>query len=119
MSKLDIILVADNDLTRTLGLMKKPPLKEHECAFFEFPSIGKHSFWNKNVSFPISLIFCDSDHVVKDIKYLKAEQSNSVSSDTYDIKYVIEAHVEAPQKLRIEKGSKITLDGKNVKFDGK
>ena len=113
---LDIILFADNDLSRRLGLMHRKPIAENECAFFKFQSLGKHSFWNKNVDFPISLIFCDDNLKVKDIKYLEAQQTSGVSPDCYDIRYVIEAHYELPNKLNIKIGDKVILDDKKLRI---
>jgi len=111
-----IVLIADSHLSRMKGLMFHSSLKNNECAFFDFPFEGKHSFWNKNVDFPISLIFCKADGEVKDIRYLRAQQLESVTSDSYDIKYVIEAHVDAPKKYKIKIGSKMKLKDKEVSF---
>lgn len=111
---LDIVLVADNEISRRLGLMHRDPIGKRQCAFFEFPRIGKHSFWNKNVSFPISLIFCDENLEVKDIGYLEAEQTSGISPKGYDIKYVIEAHIDAPEMFKIKKGNKININGKKL-----
>lgn len=115
---LKVRFIADNYLSRSLGLMNQAALEENECAFFKFDRIGKHSFWNKNVAFPISLLFCDSNKVVKDIKYLDAQQLNSVSPSSYDIRYVVEAHVDAPNKHDIKKGTKVVIDGDTIKFNG-
>ena len=111
-----VILVADNDLTRRLGLMHHRPLDKDECAVFCFEREGQHSFWNKNVDFPISLIFCDKNKKVKDIQYLEAQQTNGVYPKSYDITYVIEAHRDAPNTIGISHGSQMNYDGKEVYF---
>ncbi len=112
-----VVLVANTDLSRTKGLMFHQGLQEDECAFFDFPITGKHFFWNKNVDFPISLIFCGKNGEVKDVKYLQAQQTESVSPDSYDIKYVIEAHVDAPKKHGIGKGKIMKFKEKEVSFE--
>lgn len=112
--KLNIILKADNDGLRTKGLMHSEPLNPDECAFFIFQKAGQHSFWNANVSYPISLIFCDAHKNVKDIRYLQANQLNGVSSNSFDITYVIEAHEDVPKKYGLIVGSKINFDEKGV-----
>ena len=114
--KLKIIKLCDDQATREKGLMDFRKLKNDECAFFEFPVCGKHSFWNKNVSFPLSLVFCDKNGVVEDIKYLEAEQAKSVSPDSYDIKYVVETHIDAPKEQKIRKGSKMIVGQNEVVF---
>lgn len=114
MKKLEITLMADTNLTRELGLMCKKPLKKNECALFNFEKKGRYSFWNKNVSFPISLIFCDENLVVKDINYLKEFQLNSIASKTNDIKYVVEAHNIIPEEWGIKIGNKLRLDNLEI-----
>lgn len=114
---LKIRFVANNELSLRLGLMHQEPLEENECALFEFPRLGKHAFWNKNVEFPISLIFCDTNGTIRDIGYLEAQQERLVSPNSYDIKYVIEAHSSLPKKLGLKTGKKFQINGESVRFD--
>ena len=111
-----IRFVADSDLKRMKGLMFQDPLDINECALFVFPYKGKHSFWNKNVSFPISLFFCNEDKEIIDIKKLEPEQREAVCPSSYDIKYVIEAHIDLFDKNK--KGKKIKIEDMEVDFDG-
>lgn len=111
-----VILLADTDMKRTRGLMHHRPLEKHECALFDFPREGKHSFWNNNVDFPISLIFCKADGSVVDIKHLDAQQKTGVAPDSYDVKYVIEAHKDFPKESGIEKGSAAIIKDGEVIF---
>lgn len=115
--KLKIILVADTDLTRQLGLMHKPPLLKSESAFFDFKKEGRYGFWNKNVSFPISLIFVDKDMTVQDIKELKPNQTDPVQPCGNNVRYVIESHIDVPNSLKIRKGSKIKKDKNWIYFE--
>jgi uncharacterized protein len=117
--KLKITLLANTPITRELGLMHKSPLKKNECAFFDFKKKGKFSFWNKNVSFPISLIFCDEDLKIRDIGFLKEQQLNPVSPRTSDIRYVIEAHEDFPNQFKIKIGDKIKIKENEVFLYGK
>lgn len=111
-----IILRADNDQKRTKGLMFHEPLGLDECAFFEFPYEGQHCFWNKNVSFPIALIFCNDKMEVEDIKELQAEQTESVKPKSFNIKYVVESHIDAPKKNKIERGIILKIKKNEIKF---
>jgi uncharacterized membrane protein (UPF0127 family) len=117
--KLKITLLADTDLTRELGLMCRFPLKKNECAFFDFKKSGKFSFWNKNVSFPISVIFCDEKFLIKDIGYLEENQLKPISSKNSNVRYVIEAHKDLPKELGLKINDKFTLENYEVLFDGK
>lgn len=114
---LRIRFIADNDLTRRMGLMHQASLEEDECVLFDFPRTGNHSFWNKNVDFPISLIFCDKQGVVKDIKSLEAQQTKGVYPSAYDVKYVVEAHIDAPEKHGIKKGKKLMFEKENINLE--
>ena len=111
-----IILNADTEMKRIKGLMHHSPLEKDECAFFDAQREGKHSFWNKNVDFPISLIFCDANNKVVDIKYLEAQQTQSVSSESYNAKYIIEAHKDAPKLYGINSGSVMVKQHDEVLF---
>jgi uncharacterized membrane protein (UPF0127 family) len=113
---LKVILTADDDLKRMKGLMFHRPIESNECAFFKFPRCGQHCFWNNNVDFPISLIFCDDKGTVKDIKYLQAQQKETIAPESYDIKYVIEAHVDAPKKFGLIKGLQMSMNEDEVVF---
>jgi uncharacterized membrane protein (UPF0127 family) len=111
-----IVLLADNDISRMKGLMHREPLGVDECAFFDFPREGQHCFWNKNVNFPISLVFCGASGKVLDIKRLNAQQISTVKPDVYDVKYVIETHINAPDEFGIKKGSQMVKKDKEVSF---
>jgi len=113
---MNILFVANTDLLRMRGLMNHRPITEDECALFSFGMRGKHSFWNKNVSFPISVIFCNEKKEVEDIKYLQANQLDIIEPNTYNVKYVVEAHFDAPKKYSIKKGSELVINGSEVFF---
>lgn len=112
-----IRFVADTNLTRSMGLMNQKPLEKNECAYFYFERQGRHSFWNKNVDFPISLVFCNASGEVKDIKYLEAHQISGVSPSSYDIVHVVEAHRDAPEQFGIKKGSKLIVKNREIVFE--
>jgi uncharacterized membrane protein (UPF0127 family) len=86
------------------GLMFAKPLEIEECAFFIFPQPGEHSFWNKNVDFPISLIYLDENFEVRNIGELKAHQEKPNRSEYPYIKYVIEGHHLLPLEKNITIG---------------
>jgi uncharacterized membrane protein (UPF0127 family) len=110
-----MILLADNNLTRAKGLMGHRPLKKDECAYFYFQKEGSPSFWNKNVGFPISLIFLDKEGRVEDIKYLEAHQHSPVVPSSKNVRQVIEAHRDAPEIYKIKIGSRIDFkDGQFI-----
>lgn len=102
-----------DDFSRSNGLMRKPELKADECAFFTFPQSQILSFWNKNVTFDIFVLFCDDNFNIRSIKLLKAGQTDPVESDSA-CKYVIEissGFFEKKPEFRkfIKRDNKITL----------
>jgi uncharacterized membrane protein (UPF0127 family) len=80
-----------NSAMREEGLMRKPPLKDDECAFFIFPHEQMLSFWNKNVDFDIYVMFADENFTIRNCEILKAQQVHPVKSAS-PCKYVIEVN---------------------------
>jgi len=112
-----IILLADNNEKRENGLMFHRPLNEDECALFNFNHPGKYCFWNKNVSFPISLIFCNANKEIVDIKKLDAQQKEAVYPDSNEVFHVVEAHIDAPKKYNLDIGKKINIKNSEIFYD--
>lgn len=109
-----IRFIADNDETRSKGLMHAEPLEEYEVAVFKFPYAGCYSFWNKNVDFPLSLAFLNKDYEIVDFKNLQKQSPKSVSPESNDVVYVIEAKINTFDDLKIKKGDKLKLKGKKL-----
>ena len=64
-------LNADVPITSELmakGLAVKNQLKENEAMLFIFKESAKHSFWMKDMKFPINIIWLDSDGKVVHIE---------------------------------------------------
>lgn len=96
--------------------MHSEPLEKYEVAYFVFPYKGMHSFWNKNVSYPLSLAFLNSDNEIVDIKDLGAEQTESVAPDSNFVKYVVEANKDTFKELDIKVGDKLEYKDNKIVF---
>jgi uncharacterized membrane protein (UPF0127 family) len=59
--------------------MDAEPLDEYEVVFFTFDYPDCYSFWNKNVSFPLSLAFLDKNYKIVDIKDMEARSEEHTS----------------------------------------
>lgn len=59
--------VADEPGEIARGLMFRRGLDENSGMWFVFPDDAPRTFWMKNVSFPIDIIFIDRDFVIKKI----------------------------------------------------
>jgi len=90
MKKYKIVIYADNEDKREKGLMFSNPLEKDECALFVFPRSGDHAFWNKDVSFPLNLVFCNMEREVLAIKKMDAESTKSCRAQNNNVKYVVE-----------------------------
>lgn len=101
--RLSIRLVADTQATREKGLMFAEPLEEHEAALFVFPHSERYSFWNKNVSFGLSLAFLDDSGQIVDFADMDAQSPDSVSPSK-SARYVVEAQKGAFDKMGVKKG---------------
>ena len=108
MKKYKIILYASNQEKREKGLMFTDPLDENECALFIFPRTSDHAFWNKNVSYPLDLVFCDSDNNVVAKKNMDAGDTKSCKANNANIKYVIESIKGAMSDVK--KGDVLIID---------
>ena len=110
----DIRFIADKPSTLSKGLMHAEPLEELEVAYFVFPEVGNYSFWNKNVSFPLTLAFLDSKNMIVDFKDLEEEQTKSVAPKSNSVKYVVEANKNLFKELDIQIGD--VLEQKDKKL---
>jgi uncharacterized membrane protein (UPF0127 family) len=101
---LHIRFIAKKPQELAKGLMFSEPLKKDECAMFVFNHMGDHSFWNKNVSYPISLLFLDENFKIQNIGFLEAEQEKPCRANFPLTKYVIEGHKDLPAEKNIKLG---------------
>lgn len=85
------------------------PLDDFEVAYFIFPSEDCHSFWNKNVDFPLSLAFLDRNNEIVDIKDMEAQSTKSCSPKSNKVKFVVEANKDTFKKHNINVGDKLIL----------
>lgn len=100
----NIRFVADKPDTREKGLMFAEPLEEMEVVLFVFPKVDEYAFWNKNVSFPLSLAFIDEYGQIVDFADMGKNSTQRAAPNSSNIKYVIEARKGIFNKLHIQKG---------------
>jgi uncharacterized membrane protein (UPF0127 family) len=96
--------------------MYSKPLDKDECAFFIFRNLDDHSFWNKNVDYPISLLFLDENFEIKNIGKLEAQQEKPCRADYPLTKYVLEGHSELPKECDIKLGDYCLINNNQVKI---
>lgn len=105
----NVRFVANDDASRSKGLMFAKPLKEYEIAYFKFPREDCYSFWNINVDFSLSLAFLNSESEIVDFQDLEKQSAKSVSPNSNNVKFVVEANKGLFEKLDIKVGDKLIL----------
>lgn len=90
------------------GLSGREPLKEDEGMFFVFNYSGKHSFWMKDMNFPIDIIWIDKDFKVVYIKEnVLPESYPETFSPDQDSLYVLEVVSNFSNKNKLQVGDKV------------
>ncbi len=109
-----VVLVADIAATneqRTMGLSVKDSLDENEAMLFVFDEEAEHTFWMKNMKFPIDIIWIDSDNTVVHIEHNLQPCSSGVFCPTYkpndDSLYVLETIGGFAERHDIVKGTTV------------
>jgi uncharacterized membrane protein (UPF0127 family) len=85
------IEIADDDSTRTRGLMQRSSLPERSGMLFIFDQAAPQSFWMANTRLPLDILFVDADsQIVSITKYTKPLSPESVTSGGAAARFVIE-----------------------------
>ena len=113
---LDIRFTAKTPADLAKGLMHSKPLDMGECAFFIFSHPDEYSFWNKNVDYPISLLFLDENFELKNIGHLDAQQEKPCKSEYPMTKYVVEGHSDLPKEFDIKVGDFCLPENHKIKL---
>ena len=74
--------VASDAASRGLGLGGRGALAEDSGMLFVFPAEGFHSFWMRDVSFPLDLLYISRDGTIVDIQRMEPQPGVSDSSLT-------------------------------------
>src|SRR5918999_5859831 len=112
-----LVLVADiaaTDEQRTKGLSVKDRLAENEAMLFVFDNEAEHTFWMKNMKFPIDIIWIDTDKTVVHIEHNLQPCSSELLCPTYkpndDSMYVLETLGGFAERYDIVKGTRVDFD---------
>ena len=91
------------------GLAVKNQLKENEAMLFVFEKPGRHSFWMKDMKFPIDIFWLDSDGKVV---YIKKNMQPCISTiicilytPNTDSQYVLETVAGFTQRHNVSMGN--------------
>jgi len=105
-SKIDIEIAEDDD-SRTQGLMYRDNMKESQGMFFIFPYEFPQSFWMRNTVMPLDIMFVNkANEIVKIHKNAKPYDESSYPSVRPAI-YVVEVRAGYSEKFGVKEGDKI------------
>jgi uncharacterized protein len=98
----------------SIGLAVKNQLKENEAMLFVFEKPGRHSFWMKDMKFPIDIFWLDSDGKVV---YIKENMQPCISTiicilytPNTDSQYVLETVAGFTQRHNVSVGTNIDFE---------
>lgn len=106
--------IANTPDERATGLMKHESLGENESMLFVYGEEDERSFWMKNTTIPLDIIFLDSDLEVINIEAANPEPNTSdenLASYTSErpAQYVLEINQNRSEEIGLEEGSKMGL----------
>jgi uncharacterized protein len=112
-----LTLVADIAVTNeqmAKGLSVKDGLAENEAMLFVFGNEAEHTFWMKDMKFPIDIIWIDSDKTIIHIEHNLQPCNSGVLCPTYkptdDSMYVLETIGGFAEKYNIVKGTWVEFE---------
>jgi uncharacterized membrane protein (UPF0127 family) len=106
-------IAATND-QRTKGLSVKDSLNENESMLFVFSTEREHSFWMKDMKFPIDIIWIDEDkevvHVEHSLEPCIPDEFCKPYKPDRDSLYVLETVAGFAEKYNVTDGTPVQLE---------
>jgi uncharacterized protein len=106
MHRIDAQLAVSPD-QRSIGLMHRKEMPQHEGMLFVFEQASVQCFWMKNTLLPLTAAFVADDGVVVNLEDMKPQTLNSHCS-TRPVRYVLEMNHAWFNKRGIKAGFKLT-----------
>ncbi len=74
------------------GMMFRTNVTDQSAMLFVFPFPQQANFWMKNCPIPLSAAYIDPDGIIQEIHYFPKDDTNTISSATSNIGYVLEVN---------------------------
>jgi len=106
--------VARSEAKKTAGLSGKEPLEEGNGMLFVFDEPGRYSFWNKDMAFPIDIIWIHNDIITEVHEELPAfkDAVSALVTPLADANFVLEVNAGFVEDKGIEVGDSVTIISK-------
>lgn len=105
-----LVEIANDDETRSLGLMNRDSLKEESGMIFVFEQERAVTFWMKNTLIPLSIAYIDKKGEILEIYDMVPLSEERISSKRSSIKYALEVNQGCFKRNNINIGDMISLD---------
>lgn len=100
---------AKNEMERSLGLMYRSSMDEHQGMWFIFPEEAPRSFYMRNTEISLDIIYLDKDKKVVSIaKNARPYDETSLPSEKPAM-YVLEINGGLADKWGIDKGDRVEV----------
>lgn len=108
------VVVAKSEKEKQIGLSKTGGINENQGMLFVFDTSDYHSFWMKEMKFPIDIIYINGDKVTTVIENAKPPTDASENLDIYQPENksdkVLEINAGLAKKYNIKKGTIIKIE---------
>jgi uncharacterized membrane protein (UPF0127 family) len=101
--------VANTIGKRARGLMYRESLPEDRGMLFVFSFVRRPTFWMKNTSLPLDILFIGEDLHIADLRKNTVPLSREKIKPTADCRYVIEVNAGFCRRFGIEVGDIVTF----------
>jgi len=105
--------IAQTSAQKAKGLMFRKEIEQNQGMLFIFEQEKEHSFWMKNVSFPLDIIWIDANKKVVFVSYDSQPCYNdskcTAIKPTANAKYVLEINGGVAKGIGIKEGSQLVF----------
>ncbi len=107
------LVIASSQKEREVGLSETKSLPQDQGMIFLFEKPDYYSFWMKNMTFPIDIIYINKDKIVtiqSNTQPVKGQENPIVYTPTEPSDKVLEITSGLSEKYSFKKGDKIKID---------
>ncbi len=102
--------LATTDREEMTGMMFRTNITDESAMLFVLPYPQRATFWMKNCPESLSAAYISPDGVIQEIHHLEKNDTNSVSSATDNIRYVLEVNDGWFQRHNVSTGMVIRTE---------
>lgn len=105
--------IADTDEKRALGLSYRTELTADKGMLFIFPNRSEHSFWMKDMKFPLDIIWLNNQRIVyiaRDVQPPKLGETPVVIKPARESNFVLEIPAGHSAKYGLVEGQSLQID---------